>query len=133
MGKYSEALTIWEHKIGKIEHKLVPEEGDNLEFLRLKKVAQKNNDETILFKGVGDIYSKMVIRSKPELPEQDKKELRVWIGQNLPLIVNDMMVAFKWTTKEELENLKNQVINQESKKGNPVVVQNVKPLNSLAR
>ncbi len=122
MNDYAAAISIWEHKIGNIEHKLIPEEGDNLEFLRLKKVAQKSDDERVLFKGVGDIYFKMVMRSEPELDEKKQKKLRDWIGQNLPLIVNDMMVAFKWTTKEELEKLKNQVIDQESKKGNPVVV-----------
>lgn len=133
MGKYSEALSVWEHKIGKIEHRLIPEEEDNLEFLRLKKVAQKNDDERVLFKGVGDIYFKMVMRTYPQLSEEDQKELRRLIGQQLPKLVNEMIVAFGWATKEDLTNLKDKAIDQQLKKGSPVVMQNVKPLNSLTR
>jgi len=58
MGKYANAISYWEHNLAGIEHKLKPTEEDNLEFLRLKKKAEKADDETILFKGIGNLYFK---------------------------------------------------------------------------
>jgi len=110
MGKYANAISYWEHNLAGIEHKLKPTEEDNLEFLRLKKKAEKADDETILFKGIGNLYFKLVMESYPELTESDQKELKEVIGQNIPIIVNDMMIAFKWTTAEEIEKLKNQQV-----------------------
>jgi len=108
MGKYGKSIGYWEHNLAGIEHKLKPIENDNLEFLKLKGKAQKVDDESILFKGVGNIYFNMVLRAYPELTEEDQIELAEVIGQNIPLIVNDMMIAFKWTTAEELEKMKQQ-------------------------
>ena len=80
MSKYSESVGIWEHKLDGITHKIKPEEGDNLEFVRIKKEAEATKDEGIMLKGVSNLYFEMVLRSDKTLTEEEKKDLRVWIN-----------------------------------------------------
>jgi len=103
VSKYKEAIGIWEHKIGSITHNIVPEEDDNYKFLRVKKEAQKADDDETLFKGVGNLYFDMVFRTDKALSEDDQKWLKNWISINISQIVKDFLIAFRWTTKENLD------------------------------
>lgn len=100
--KYQEAIGKWEHTIGKITHVITPEEDDNYKFLRIKQEAQKTNSDETLFKGVGDLYFEMVLRSDKALSEEDQKWLKKWISINVSQIVKDFLIAFRWTTPEQL-------------------------------
>lgn len=106
MSKYKQAIGVWRHQIGEIVHELVPEEDDNYRFLRAKDEAQKKNDGAIIHKRVGELYFDMVIRAYPSLSEEDIKELRTWIAVNINKIVEDFLVAFRWTTDEDLKSIK---------------------------
>ncbi len=112
MGKYQEAIGIWEHTIGSITHKLVPEEDDNYKFLQAKDESQKKQNGAILHKRVGEIYLDMVTRVNPALSEEDNKELKNWIGVNINKITEDFLIAFRWTTPEKLEELKKNLTDQ---------------------
>lgn len=116
MGKYQESVGIWEHTLCGITHRIKPEEGDNLEFVRIKKEAETKKDEGVLLKGVADLYFNMVTRVDSTLNEQDKKELRVWISVNINQITEDLMVAYKWTTKEQLAQMKKKMLEEPQKK-----------------
>lgn len=107
--EYEEAIGVWNHQVGKITHKIIPEENDNFEFIRLKSKAEKSMDGSILFKGVADLYFQMVKRSKPELNEDTEKDLKRWIGVNINQIIEDFTIAFNWTTKEKLEEIKKNI------------------------
>ena len=37
---YEKSIGIWTHKVGDIEHKIVPKEGDNLKIARIMKGAK---------------------------------------------------------------------------------------------
>lgn len=104
MGKYAESVGIWEHTIGNITHKIKPEEQDNIEFLKVRNKSKE--DESILFEGVKEIYFKMVLRSNPSMSDEDKRELRTWIGFNIAQILDDMLIAYKWITAEEFSEMK---------------------------
>ena len=39
---YEKAIGIWTHKIGEIEHKIKPKEGDNLKIATTMKSVSKN-------------------------------------------------------------------------------------------
>ena len=106
ISKYKEAVGIWKHTIGSITHELVPEEDDNYRFLQAKEDAQKKDDGTLLYKGVAKLYFEMVVRAKPALSEEDQKELKNWIGVNVNQIVEDFLIAFRWTTSEGLDKIK---------------------------
>jgi len=106
MGKYKESIGIWKHTIGDITHELTPEEDDNYKFLMAKDEAQKKNDGSLLHRRVGELYFNMVLRAYPSLDELDQKELKNWIGVNINKIVEDFLVAFRWTTAEDLAKVK---------------------------
>ena len=113
MGRYKASIGIWEHKIegadGKpVVHNIVPREGDNIEFVEIKKKAEKAKDEAVLTKGISQLYFDMVVRSDKTLTEEDKKELKDLIGLNINQIVTDFLIQFKWTTKEKLEEARNE-------------------------
>ncbi len=111
--KYKEAIGIWKHTIGNITHELTPEEDDNYNFLRAKDEAQKKNDGALLHKRVGELYFNMVSRAYPSLSEEDHKELKNWIGVNISKILEDFLIAFRWTTVEDLKNIKKKLENQD--------------------
>ena len=78
INEYEKSIGIWTHELGDIKDEIVPEEGDNLAFVRVKKSAEKDNNEEILLKGIGDLYFGMVIRSdnfKQETASFDSKKL----------------------------------------------------------
>lgn len=119
--EYQEAIGNWEHKIGKITHIIVPEEDDNYAFLRAKDEAQKADSSELLHKRIGELYFNMVLRSKPNSlpkdgsPDYEKElkewqaELKKWISLNINQIIEDFMVAMKWTTEEKLSDMKGKI------------------------
>ena len=102
VNEYAKALGIWEHKIGEIEHKLKPKKADNLAFARIISHPQNKENYVWVLEQGGELYKTMVLREYP-LSEQDKKDLDEWIGLNLNKILEDMLVTFKWTTPEVIQ------------------------------
>ncbi|KKN05849.1 hypothetical protein LCGC14_1083290 [marine sediment metagenome] len=107
--KYQESIGKWEHKLGKITHTIEPEEDDNYAFLKAKSDTEKSGDSSLLFKSVGELYFKMVLRSEPSMDEENQKWLKKWIGLNISKIVEDFLIAFRWTTPEKLNELKKNI------------------------
>ncbi len=112
MGKYKASIGIWEHKItgndGKdIIFKIVPEEGDNIKFVDIKKKAEKAKDELVLTKGIADLYFEMIARSDKTLTDEDKDELKTLISMNINKITTDLLIQFKWTTQKKLDDMEN--------------------------
>ncbi len=126
--EYQEAIGNWEHTIGKITHIIVPEEDDNYAFLRAKDEAQKKDSTELLHRRIGELYFNMVLRSKPKSMPKDgspdyekeleewKANLRNWIGVNINQIIEDFMVAMRWTTKEKITEARKKLEAGESPK-----------------
>lgn len=104
--RYAEALGIWEHKIGDIEHKIKPKKGDNY---KLSKVMAKSRDKTSslanVIEDIGKLYYEMVLRDYQGLEDEEKRDLEVWVEMNAMQIMKDMLVAFKWATKEDMDKM----------------------------
>ena|SRR3990167_1688366 len=109
---YEKSVGFWEHKIGDITHRITPEEQDNIDFVRVRRKAEKEGEEA-LFQGVIDIYVKMVVRESPTMEPKKQKQLRNWVGLNIKQIIHDMMIAYKWTTEEELTKIQEKAIKEE--------------------
>jgi len=101
MGKYAEAIGVWDHQIGDIKHSLVPKANDNNRVAQVVTAYNKSKDMGKLMEGMGNIYYDMVLRSDTSLSEEDKTELKEWISINQKDIMSDLMVALKWQTKED--------------------------------
>lgn len=113
--KYAESIGNWEHKIGKITHVLVPQEDDNYEFLKIKDKSQKAESGEILHRGVGELYFKMVVRENPSMDGEEQASLKTWISVNINQIIEDFVVAMRWSTKEQLDSLKKKLNRSEEK------------------
>ena len=109
---YEKSVGFWEHKIGDITHRITTEEQDNIDFVRVRRKAEKEGEEA-LFQGVIDIYVKMVVRESPTMEPKKQKQLRNWVGLNIKQIIHDMMIAYKWTTEEELTKIQEKAIKEE--------------------
>ena len=88
--EYAAAVGVWDHTIGEVTHRIEPDEEDNYVFLKIKNKAEKNEDSSILFRGVGDLYFDMVMRSNPLFDESKKKDLKRWISKNINKIIEIM-------------------------------------------
>lgn len=108
MSKYSEALGSWIHKIGNIEHRLTPKMGDNERLSNLMAEYGKRKDQAVMFKSINQFYFDLVCRNYPMLLEEEKDELKTWIEMNQVTIFTDLLVAYHWTSKEDLEKAKQQ-------------------------
>lgn len=102
---YEKSIGIWAHKIGEIEHKIVPKEGDNLKIARIMKSASKNGIDW-LYQEFNQTYFDMVTRDTT-LSEEQKKGLRLWIELNQVHIQKEMLVMFGWQTKEQQDKFEN--------------------------
>ena len=62
MGKYAEAIGVWEHTIKgvtedkDVKFRLKPTKADNLKLLDLKEEAEKKKSERVLLEGVQNVY-----------------------------------------------------------------------------
>jgi len=112
---YKKALGVWTHELDGIKHNLVPNKQDNLNFLDAKERAAKQKSEKVLYASVAEIYVGMVLRAYPDLKNdtENLEALKEWVGVNINKIAEDLMVALKWTTPDDIEKIK------EKQLGNP--------------
>ncbi len=120
--KYQESVGRWEHNLGSVTHVLEPVEDDNYRFQRLKKRSESSLDGDAFAKGMGTLYYEMVLRSeswnneitKEGLGEDAVKELqdglKLWISVNINQIVEDFLVAFRWTTPDKIADAKKKLV-----------------------
>lgn len=105
MGKYAQALGVWVHQIEGIEHRLTPRHGDNERLGRLMGAYSKHQDQARLLREIREFYVSLVQRENT-LSDEDLKELELFVELNQMTILNDILVEFKWTTREELAKAK---------------------------
>ncbi len=102
---YEKAIGIWNHKIGDIEHKIIPKEGDNLKISQIMDKALKNGLGW-MYTEFNEIYFQMVIRgTKVPIPEVEHFKIKSWIEKSQVQIQKDMLIEFGWQTKEQQDKL----------------------------
>lgn len=123
---YEESIGIWHHVLGKVEHDIFPEEGDNIKIARIAKNGPKNGLDW-LCQEINKLYFEMVTREpsafereqgslRTPVPAQDHPKLRRWIEMNQKQIEKDIMLKFGWQTKEQQDRLENMNFNSDEVK-----------------
>ena|SRR3990167_3999038 len=123
--KYAEALGFWEHRIyckecfARIEKpkecekcvsfSLKPRKIHNLEFAGIVGNKQRREDLAWMFNQIGEIYKKIVHDTYP-MNDEEKKDFDELVFMNINQIMEDMLIAFRWTTKEQMEIAKKEQI-----------------------
>lgn len=110
MGKYAEALGIWEHTIGEITHELIPKKGDNLKISQILTEGKKRNDEAWIIAQLNKFYFDLVLRDYPDLSQEEQGELDNWVEMNQVQIMNDLLLAFRWATEESMKKLQDEAM-----------------------
>lgn len=108
IGKYKEALGLLELNIGGVKETLSPEMGDNEKLANIITAYQEHKKQSRLLKEMCIFVYDLIVRENGGLTDEDKKELSLAIELNQLDIMQDVMVAFKWTTKEDLGKAKSQ-------------------------
>lgn len=113
MGRFANAIGIWELKVGPQEFELKPKMKDVRSFRKILTNDENRKDKDKLFDKFAEFMFSMLNESfADEDTEEDKKD---WIEININPLLERTMVAFHWTTDEEIEKSKKESI-QELKK-----------------
>ena len=112
ISRYGESVGVLTLKVGGYEKELKPKVGDGREFLKMVARADKSKD--VLFDQFAEYMYRLICRvDKPNNPEEDD-ELKLYIDRNLMELLNEIMIAFKLTTREEIENQKKNLLSMSS-------------------
>jgi len=103
MSKYGEAIGIWELKVGNANLKIKPRKGDNLELMNILK--KNKNDEDAFFSAMYNFLVKIISRDVPPNTEEEATELHEYVEFNLMELFKEMMIKFRWSTKEQMDEL----------------------------
>ena len=103
MGKFADALGIWELKIGKVDFELKPKMGDNRRFRRIMMNDKFKKDNAGRMEQFEDFFVELV---KRDYPEEDEIETKLFVEFNSQVLFEETMVKFRWSTRKELDQSK---------------------------
>ena len=109
MGKFSDALGVWELKLDNVEFELKPTMGDVRKFRAILLNDANRKDKNTLYDKFADLIYSMI---KIQYAEEPDDEIKMFIEVNVNSIFEDAMIRFKWTSKEELDKSKNEALGQ---------------------
>ena len=105
MGRYGESLGLWELRVGGFDKDLKPIKGDNLKLMRLMTESKKRTDEAWMMEQLGNFVKELIARDHPPLNPIEKDELDLYVEYNIVQLMQELLVAFRWTTREQMEKL----------------------------
>ncbi len=103
MSRFGKALGVWEIDIEEVKLELKPTMADVKLFRNILVNEDNTKNKQKLFEKFSDFMASLC---KAQYPEDPENEAREWIEVNLINLFNEAMIAFKWTTKEDLEQSK---------------------------
>lgn len=110
LGRYGNMLGKWHLKVGDFEGDLTPKQGDNLKLGRILSETKKRKDEGWMLEQFKQFMVDLISRDYPPLNDEEKNELGLFVEFNLMTLINETLIAFKWTTKEELAKISDSVV-----------------------
>lgn len=99
MSRFANAIGIWELEIGNEKLELKPKMEDVVEFRDLLMNDNIRSKKQLLYTKVGEFMFGLI---KKHYPEDDEEQMNEWIQINLNQILEEAMIAFKWTTRDDL-------------------------------
>lgn len=85
--------------------RLKPTKADNLTFASIMGNKQNRDNTAWVMNEISNLYTSIVWKTNP-MNEEDKKEFTELVGVSINQIAEDMSIAFRWTTKEVLDEQK---------------------------
>lgn len=97
-------MGLWELRVDGFDKDLKPIKGDNLRLARLMSEAKKNGEAWML-EQMFHFIKGLIKRDHPPLNAQEEEQLDLYVEFNLLTLVKELMIAFRWQTREQMEKL----------------------------
>lgn len=110
MSRYSEALGRVEFSVAGLDFSIKPKKGDNLKFVKLQSKYEDDNAK-LMEEFVPWIAA--IIAREEDLAKEDVEDLETFIEANLTEFFTEVLIAFKWTTREKMEAAQKQTMKSE--------------------
>jgi len=111
MGKYGDVLNLWKFEMNGVAIELKPRKGDNYRLAEIMATARKNGNEALMLKDFGNFLKSMIERDCPPANDQEREELDMAIEFNITKLLEETLVKFRWTTKEDYQKIQSKVGN----------------------
>jgi len=108
MGKFSNSIGVLELNVGDVKVDVKPQMGDNRKIAAIVTGYQKHKDQARMLKEMADFAYELILREDSSLIDEDKEELQLALELNQMQVMEDLLIAFKWTSKEDMEKAKAQ-------------------------
>lgn len=112
--KYGQALGVWDLMVGRTKEQgplqLHPKHTDNREFLDRVMNPETKKNPKIMLDTTFDILKKLIEREYPPENDEEKEQLNAYLNSNLLALMDELMIVFKMTTKEEIEAAKKELL-----------------------
>ena len=103
MGKFGQSIGILELEVGEVNFSIKPRMGDNYNLQKIMMDNKYKNDNATRMKVFGDWIVDILRRDNPDEPEN---EIREFVEFNILKLFEEIIIGFKWTTREEFEKSK---------------------------
>jgi len=107
MGKFSNALGIWDFTVSEEEYELKPTMDDVRTFRKLITNDDLRKNKSRLFDSFVDYMTELLSKG---YPTEDKSEIKMFVELNVNQLFEEAMVAFRWTTREDLLESKKEAL-----------------------
>lgn len=104
--KFGKSIGIWHITVGGGNLELKPKLGDNRKFMKLMMSSGSNKDKSVLMDQFSKFMEDLIQRDYPPVDEEDTLNLKMYVEYNVMQLFSEIMVAFRWTTREEMEKQK---------------------------
>jgi len=110
MSRFSNALGVWDIEWCEPKLELKPRLSDVKLFRNI--MLQNGKNKALLFDKFGDFMWQLINVQYPEdcqvKNEHGENEVKVWVELNINKLFEESMIAFRWTTKDDLDKSKAQ-------------------------
>jgi len=111
--KYGQALGLWELNIGRDESQgplvLRPKKGDNFRLGKILTNERNRTDKSLMLEQIGSFIVELIAREEKPNNDQEREDLEFYVESNITNLMSELLVAFRWTTKEKLEEQEKQL------------------------
>lgn len=80
-----------------------PKMGDNLRISKIMNDSQKTKNLANMFSEFNNLAIDMIVRSDNTLTDEDKQDLQLLIEMNQMAVMEEILIAFRWSTREDFD------------------------------
>lgn len=115
--KYGEAIGVWDLMIGRTKEQgplqLHPTHKDNRKLLAFLMDEKNKSNQAVILDKIAAFLDELISKEYPPENDNEKEQLTAYINSNLIELMNETLVVFKLAKKEDLEQVKKELLQVE--------------------